>query len=308
MNCFLLGSGGTMPMPRRRLTSLAVRLEGEIVLLDCGEGTQIPYKELHLGQRSLRMVGITHLHADHCLGLPGMLMLRAQMPDPGRLLVVGPPGLARFIDHVRRDLAMYINYEVEVREWAPGSTVADEDGPARILWEPLDHGVLCLGYRLEERGRPGRFDPETADRLGVPPGPARGRLQAGEPVEISPGLVVRPDQVLGPWRRGRRVAYVTDTAPTASIARLLEGADLAFVEGMFLSEHIAEAGERRHLMASQAARLALDAGVRELVLVHISPRYTDDDRPRLLEEAAAIHPRVRVGQDGELFDVPLPPD
>lgn len=305
MQCFVLGSGGMMPMPTRRLTSVALRLEGSVYLLDCGEGTQIPYKELHLGQRALALVAITHLHADHVLGLPGMLMLRAQMPDPGPLVVLGPPGLQRFIDDVRRDLAIYINYTIEVREWRPDASLeAYQDEQLRVLWAPLDHTVLCLGYRIEEHDRPGRFDPERAKALNVPCGPLWGALQQGRDVETPAGLKVQPAEVLGPSRRGRHVAFITDTAPAPSMPRLLQEADLAFVEGMFLAEHTAEASSKKHLLVSQAAAAAAAAAVDQLVLVHLSPRYLEAGYvARFNEEAGAEHPRARVARDGELIEV-----
>ena len=291
-----------MPMPRRRLTSVALRHEGEVYLFDCGEGTQVPYKELHLGQRALRLVAITHLHADHVLGLPGMLMLRSQMPDPAPLTLLGPPGLETFITNVRRDLAMYINYEIKVVAWEPGKgEVAYEDEHVQVSWRKLNHSVLCLGYRLEQHQRPGRFDPDVALDLGVPRGPLWGQLQQGKEVEVPDGTVVRPEQVMGPSRRGLRVAFVTDTAPCPGMEVLLQGADVAFVEGMFLSEHAEEGVQKKHLTVEQAAAMAHQAGVGEMVLVHLSPRYVEKDLKRVAEEAGRHHPNAVVGTDGLTF-------
>jgi ribonuclease Z len=301
-----------MPMPRRRLTSAAVRLGGWVYLFDCGEGTQVPYKELHLGLRPLRVVAVSHLHADHCLGLPGLLMLRAQMPDPEPLLILGPPGLRRFLRHVREDLAIFINFEIEVREWSPPARPEDdlayEDELLRLRWRPLLHSTLCLGYRLEEQARPGRFDPAAAAALGVPFGPLRGRLQAGEAVTLPDGRVIEPGEVLGPARRGRRVAFVTDTAPCPSLAPLLAETDVAFLEGMFLPEHREEAASKKHMSVDQAAQAARAAGVDRLVLVHISPRYEGAQVKELAAEAAQHHGRSEVARDGQSFEVPLPPD
>ncbi len=307
MQCFVLGTGGMMPMPYRRLTAVAVRAGGGIYLFDCGEGTQVPYKEHHLGQRSLRVVAVTHLHADHCLGLPGLLMLHAQMPEPGPLTVLGPPRLRQFIQHMREDLAMYINYEIHVREWSEASAkLAYEDEQVRIVWQPVNHSVLCLGYRLEEQQRRGRFDAAAADRFGVPWGPLRGKLQKGESVIIEGGSTIRPEQVIGPPRRGRHVAYVTDTARAPSLDELLWEVDIAFLEGMFLPEHLAEALEKKHLTVDQAATTAQQAHVVELVLVHLSPRYDSEDVRRLSMEASRHHPRARVAREGEVFEIPLP--
>jgi ribonuclease Z len=309
MDCFVLGTGGMMPMPHRRLSSVAVRSGGKVYLLDCGEGTQVPYKELHVGMRSLRLVAITHLHADHCLGLPGMLMLRAQVPDPAPLTLLGPPGLDRLVRHLRQDLPMYINYEIRVRCWTgEQDELAHEDDQLRILWRPLKHTVTCLGYRLEQHQRPGRFDPRKARRLGVPEGPLWGQLQQGQTVQTPQGERVRPEQVLGPPRRGRHLAYVTDTAPTANLELLLAGTDMAFVESMFLPEHAKEAAAKRHMTVTQSCQAARRAGAARVALIHISPRYGPEDLPRLEAEARAHHPQVHVPRDGELLEVPAPPD
>ena len=304
MDCFVLGSGGMMPMPGRRLASVALRAGGQVYLFDCGEGTQVPYKELHVGLRALRVVAVTHLHADHCLGLPGMLMLRAQMPAPELLTLVGPPGLRRFVDHVRADLAMYINYEVLIKEW-DGGPEAYRDELVRLLWQPVDHTTFCLGYRLEEHPRPGRFDPEQAIRLGVPRGPLWGQLQRGDAVEVA-GVSVSPDQVVGPPRRGRHVAFVTDTTECPALPSLLREVDIAFVESMFLEEHAQEAREKKHMTAAQAARIARDAGAARLVLVHVSPRYEESELRRFTNEASEVHRAARVARDGERITVPLP--
>jgi ribonuclease Z len=304
MECRVLGSGGMVPMPRRRLTSVALRLDGWQYLFDCGEGTQVPYKQHHLGLRSLHLMAVTHLHADHCLGLPGMLMLRAQMPDPGALTIVGPPGLERFIRHVRADLAMFINYDIHVREWAGvDDEVAFEDERARLLWRPLNHSVLCLGYRMEEHYRPGKFDSAAADQLGVPWGPLRGKLQQGESIILEDGSIITPNQVLGPTRRGRHMAFITDTTLAPALESLLEGVDLAFLESMFLPEHEEEAVAKKHLTTIQSATIARAAGVKKLVLVHLSPRYDHKDAIRMEEIAQQHHPDVHVARDGEALSL-----
>ncbi len=334
----MLGSGGMMPMPHRRLTSIAIRTKGWVYLFDCGEGTQVPYKEHHLGQRALRCIAISHLHADHCLGLPGMLMLRAQMPNPEPLYILGPPGLERFIHNIRKDLALYINYEIKVLERPLLSThdvpkvhpppmtevlqskknavsalaaeearssLAFEDEEVKIFWAPLDHTTFCLGYRLEEHQRPGKFDPQAALDLQVPRGPLWGRLQRGCAVHSSEGKLVQPADVMGPPRRGRSIAFVTDTAPTPSIKTLLDHVDMAFIESMFLSIHLEDAKSKKHLTACQAAQYVQDAKASRAVFVHISPRYEDSQLKLFKREVRAIHPRIQVARDGAQYDIPL---
>ena len=314
MECVLLGTGGMMPMPGRPLTSVAVRTGGAVYLLDCGEGTQVPYKALHVGMRSLRMVAITHLHADHTLGLPGLLMLRSQMDDPEPLTLVGPRGLERFTRHVIRDLACRITFPIRYREIDPRLR-PEPKGPlpeiyaddlVRLRYHPMHHSVFCVGYRLEEHDRPGRFDLARAQALGLPPGPLYGRLQNGETVTGPDGRTITPKQVLGPSRRGRRVAFCTDTAPCRGLYRVMNEVDLAFVEGMFLPEHEEEAKQKKHLLVSDAARISARAGARQTLLVHLSPRYDKAQAAEVSRLAAQINPTARRGQDGERVTVPLP--
>jgi len=297
-----------MPMPYRFLTSLAVRMAGSIYLFDAGEGTQIPYKKLHLGLRSLRVISISHLHADHVLGLPGLLMLRGQMPEPEKLVILGPPGLARFIRNVRKDLAMHIQYPIEVRQYDRNdpTTVAYEDENLTLSWHPLDHSVFCLGYRLVEHERPGKFDLESAQNLGVPPGPLFGKLQQGEAVTLPSGEVIQAEQVVGDKRRGRRVAYITDTQITPKMQPILKEADLAFIETMFLEEHAEDAAAKKHMTAGQAAKAATEAQVEKLRLFHFSPRYEGKDIRRFTEEASEFHNNVKASREGEEIAVPLP--
>ena len=307
MECFVLGTGGMMPMPYRRLSSVAIRTQGLIYLFDCGEGTQVPYKEKHLGLRNLNLIAISHLHADHVLGLPGMLMLRAQMPDPGPLTIVGPPGLGRFVRHVRSDLRMHVQYPVQIIEWQEGGDeLAYRDDQIKLFWHPLAHSVLCLGYRLEEHDRPGRFDPDAARRLGVPHGPLYGQLQSGKSVTTPDGREVLPSQVLGPTRRGRHVAFVTDTSVTPSIGQLMHRVDVGFVEAMFLPEHLEDARQKRHMTVEQSVTAAQQAGAERVVLLHISPRYEKREIRRYNELAQAIHPNARVGKEGQVIKVALP--
>ncbi|HOV87525.1 MAG TPA: ribonuclease Z, partial [Syntrophobacteraceae bacterium] len=304
LHCFLLGTGGMMPMPERMLTSLAVRLGGRTYLFDAGEGTQVSWKRLRLGLRGFEVLALSHLHADHCLGVPGMMMLRAQMDFPGPLTVLGPPGTRSFLRDLQSNLDYHLNYPVLVREWeTEAGETAYEDPWVRILWRPLEHTRFCLGYRIEEPQRPGRFDPLAARALGVPEGPLWGMLQRGRPVLNEAGESVYPEQVLGPPRRGRSVAYVTDTLPGPNALTLCRDADLAFVEGMFLAEDADHARAKEHMTVDQGAQLGLEAGARLTVLIHLSPRYNGRDRDRL-ESAVRPHGnRVRVGRDLESYPV-----
>ncbi len=303
MECVLLGSGGMMPMPYRFLTSLAVRHQGQLYLFDAGEGCQINLKKAKLGIKSLRLVTVSHLHADHCLGLPGLLMLRAQVTDPGPLTILGPPGIARFVSELRELLGFFINYQIKFEEWdGTGSEVAYEDELVRIQWAPLEHSAFCLGYRLEEHPRPGKFKPEAALALGVPEGPLWGKLQYGESVVLESGITVMPDEVVGPARPGRHICYAVDTRPNGSLDKLCLGVDAAFLEGMFLPEDQEEAEEKMHMTVVEAARVAANASARLAVLVHISPRYVEEDLEKLTE-AVQKFGTVKIGRDLDRYSI-----
>lgn len=311
MEAFLLGSGGMMPMPGRRLTSVLVRTDRQDYLLDAGEGVQISFKELSLGIKRLAVVAISHLHADHCLGLPGLMMLRAQVDEPGPLTLIGPRGLNRFVSNVIRDLRCHIGYPYEVHELDP---ISESHGEAlrlpelSITWARLDHSVPCVGYRLQEHERPGRFYPERAIALGVPEGPMWGMLQRGREVTLPDGKKILPGQVMGAERRGRSIAYATDTRPCAGVERLIQGADLAFVEGMFLDDAADLAKEKGHMTVEEAALLASKAGVSSLVLVHLSPRYHNGQRSDLVKCARRTFAQAVVGRDLQSFQVSFPED
>jgi len=294
-----------MPMPYRFLTSLAVRHQGQLYLFDAGEGCQINLKKAKLGIKSLRLVAVSHLHADHCLGLPGLLMLRAQVTDPGPLTILGPPGIARYVSQLHELLGFFINYPINFVEWdEAGLEVAYEDELVRIRWGLLEHSILCLGYRFEEHARPGKFRPEAAQALGVPEGPLWGKLQRGERVMLESGITVTPDQVAGPARPGRHICYAVDTRPNRSLDKLCQGVDAAFLEGMFLPEDHEEAEEKMHMTVVEAAQVAANAGARLAVLTHISPRYVEEDLEKLTLAALQKFESVKIGRDLDRYSIP----
>ncbi len=307
MECVLIGTGGMMPMPYRMLSSMAIRLNGQLYLFDAGEGTQINWKKARLGLRGLRLIAVTHLHADHCLGVPGMMMLKAQMEDPSPLTILGPPGTREFVTGTQKVLDFRLNFPVNFIEWSARSqTTAYRDEQVQILWQPLKHTRLCLGYRFEELDRPGKFSPEKAQALGVPMGPLWGRLQRGETVETPAQTSVSPSQVLGAPRRGRHIAFVVDTRPAPGAGLLCQNADLAFLEGMFLSEHAEHAAQKGHMTAVEAGTLARTCGVRRAVLIHISPRYENSALKELEEEARKQFQPLKTGRDLDIFEVNYP--
>lgn len=308
LEVFVLGTGGMMPLPHRFLTSALVRREGDLFLFDCGEGTQVSLKKLNLRWKKINAILISHTHADHITGLPGMLMLSAQVDREEPLYLIGPPRLKEYYEVNRRALEMYINYEVIVQEISNPQipqVVLQGDG-YRIRSFPLNHSRVCVGYTLEEDARPGQFHPEKARDLGVPVGPLFSVLQRGEAVTLGDGRRVRPEEVLGPPRSGRKFAYVTDTAPLETIAAEVAGADLLLCEGMFTADLEASAKEKKHLTSLQAGQIARQAQVASMGLFHYSPRNNERDLKVLLAETRTVFDKAFLARDGQIIDLPNP--
>ncbi|MDR1909540.1 MAG: ribonuclease Z [Spirochaetaceae bacterium] len=301
LEAFILGSGGMMPLPNRHLTSVLLRREGELFLFDCGEGTQVSLRRLNLRWKKITAIFISHTHADHVTGLPGMLMLSSQVDRDDPLYIFGPPRIAEYIESSRRVLDMYLNYEIVVTEVSGG--VVYEAGDFRVRAFPLRHTKPCLGYTLEEDARPGEFHPDKALALGVPRGPLWSRLQGGEAVRAADGREVRPEEVLGPPRQGRKFSFVTDTLAFPEIAAEVAGSDFFVCEGMFERDLEESAREKKHMTAEQAARIALLAEVKRLALIHYSPRYTEQDLKRILREAQAVFPGTVLSRDRAVFPI-----
>ena len=304
LEAFILGTGGMMPLPGRALTSVLVRREGELFLFDCGEGTQVSLRRLNLRWKKITSIFISHTHADHVTGLPGILMLSSQVDREEPLYIYGPPKIREFVDAMRRTLDMYINYEIVIRELDGSSTVVQAEDYA-IRAHPLVHTKPCLAYGIEERARPGVFHPEKALALGVPRGPMWSQLQDGETVRLPDGTTVRPHQVLGQERKGRKFCFATDTVQAPGLAEFSRGADLFICEGMFSEELAETAVEKKHLTAAQAARIARDGAVKRLGLIHYSPRYSERELRTLLGEAREIFPESFLTRDLQHIEIPF---
>ena len=285
-----------MPLPYRHLTSVLLRREGDLFLFDCGEGTQVSLRRLNLRWKKINAIFISHTHADHITGLPGLLMLSSQVDRDEPLYIYGPPKIAEYVETSRKVLDMYINYPIVVKEITePGIVHSGQDYYIRAF--PLYHTKTCVGYALEELDRPGEFNPEKAKELNVPVGPLWSKLQNGESVESADGKTVKPEQVLGEKRSGRKVSYVTDSLYMPSIADEVKGSDLLFCEGMFENALEDTAKEKKHMTAVQAATIARDADVKKMALIHYSPRYTDQELKTLLSEAKTVFPETILSKD-----------
>jgi ribonuclease Z len=299
LDVVFLGTAGSMPTARRAPSATLVRRGGEKLLFDCGEGTQRQLLRSDVGLVELHEIFLTHFHADHFLGLPGMLKSFALRGREMPLTLYGPRGL----DELLRSLARIfgrLSYEVDVIELAEGALLPRDGYDLRTF--AVRHGREALGYSLIEDARPGRFDVSAADALGIPFGPERGALQAGEPVTLPDGRVVTPEQVLGESRPGRKLVVTGDTAPSDGVVEAAVGADLLVHEATFCEEEAERAQETEHSTALEAARVARDAGVTLLALTHLSSRYGAGEVER---EARTVFPATVVPRDFDLIDIPF---
>jgi ribonuclease Z len=293
LSLFFAGTGGSVPSARRGLPAILVRRGGEKMLFDCGEGTQRQLVR-SVGLLDIESIFLTHFHADHWLGLPGMLKSFALRDRQRPLSVYGPPGLDDLMAAVRFIYGR-LPYELTIEQLDPTQTVAREGYGVTSI--PVRHrGGSAFGYALVEDERPGQFDPEVAANLGVAPGPDFGRLQRGESVGG-----VSPDQVMGPPRPGRKVVLSGDTAPSEALVVAADGADVLVHEATFTEEEEDRARETEHSTARQAAEVASQASVRMLALTHLSTRHA----PREVRaEARAVFPAAEIARDFDTIEVP----
>ena len=303
MEAFILGCGGMQPLPYRHLTSVLLRRDGDLFLFDGGEGTQVSLKRLNLKWKKINAIFVSHTHADHVTGLPGIMMLSSQVDRTEPLYIYGPPKIAEYIETSRKVLDMYINYPVIVKEIA-APCVVHEENDFIVRAFPLKHTKTCVGYTLEEKDRPGEFNPERAKELNVPCGPLWSKPPHGEEVEATDGTVVKPSEVLGKARKGRKFSFVTDTLYMDSIAQEVKNSDLLICEGMFENALLDQAKEKKHMTAVQAATIARDSNSKKMALIHYSPRYTDKELVVLEEEAKAIYPGTILSKDRMHFEIP----
>ena len=300
LDVVFLGTSGSTPTAQRAPAATLVRRGGERLLVDCAEGTQRQLLRSSVGLPDLEDIFLTHYHADHYLGLPGLLKTFSLRGREVPLAIHGPPGLGDLFAALRR-LMGRVGYEVSLHELAPGDRL-DRAGYAIEMFG-LDHGVSAIGYAFVEEERPGRFDEEAADALGVPFGPERGRLQRGEAVTLADGTTIAPERLIGAARPGRTVVLAGDTAPSEHVVAAAQGADLLVHEATFLDDERERARETSHSTAGEAAAVALAAGVRLLALTHLSNRYFG---PEVASEAREVFPATVVPRDYDVVEIPFP--
>ena len=288
----LLGTCGMMPMPGRWLSCALVRCGSSLILLDCGEGTQVPWKALGWGFRQLGAICLTHMHADHVLGLPGVLFMVAHAGRTEPLDIYGPHGTTYIIEGLRR-VVPELPFPVRIHELKSGEQF-ELPGELYASCAAAAHGIPCLAYRIELERKPA-FLPERAQALGLPV-QFWSRLQHGESIEYN-GQIVTPDSVLGPPRRGISFAFITDTRPTRALGEFARDVDLLICESMYDDpEDLPLARANAHMLAEESAGIAAHAGAHALILTHFSPKISDPSR---VEKAAQrVFVNTRAARDG----------
>lgn len=288
----LLGCGGMMPLPGRWLTALLYRYEGRMILIDCGEGTQVPLKLAGWGFKNIDAICFTHYHADHIAGLPGLLLTIGNSGRNEPLTLYGPPGLKEVVACLTV-ISPQLPYSVMLGELPGDSLARFMIGQVEVSSLPVEHWVPCLSYRLDIV-RSGRFDPERAKAAAIPQKLWK-RLQAGETVEEG-DKTYTPEMVLGPPRKGIRVGYSTDNKSSDALPDFFTGSDLLICEGMYGDSALRDkASEKGHMVFAQAAQAARDSGSKELWLTHFSPALSEPGE--YLGEATNIFANTRIGAD-----------
>jgi ribonuclease Z len=297
-----LGTSAARPTVERNVSALALQREGETLLFDCGEGTQRQMMRYGVSF-ALSEIFFTHFHADHFLGMIGLVRTLGLQGRAEPLRLYGPRGAKQVLNNALLLGVEKVPFGVEIQEVKPGAVIGERQGFS-IAAFATDHGAGSIGYALVEAERYGKFDPAKARALEIPEGPLWGKLQRGEAVELADGRTLTADSVVGPRRPGRKVVITGDTAPCASVVDAAAGADLLVHEATFGEEEKDRAKETFHSTAREAAQVAKAAKVRKLVLTHLSARYSISAE-ELVKEAREVFADVAAAKDGLVVDVPF---
>jgi len=288
----LLGTGGVMPLPGRWLSSALIRYNGRMILVDCGEGTQVPVKMAGWGFKAIDAVLFTHYHGDHIAGLPGLLLTIGNSGRIEPLTLMGPPGLKKVVEGLLV-IAPELPYGLKFIELSDKEETETQLNGLVVKSIPVDHTIACLSYGILLK-RLGRFDTERARKLSIPVEYYK-KLQNGQQVQVG-DLVVKPEMVLGPERKGIKVCYCTDSRPTGGLAGFVSEADLFICEGMYgNNEELDKAIQKKHMTFPEAAEIARKANVKSLWLTHYSPSLTEPGK--YINEALDIFPCTEAGTD-----------
>ena len=299
LSIIFLGTGGSWPTVKRNVTSVAIKRAGEIILFDCGEGTQRQFQKSRLSYMQISKVFITHFHGDHFLGLPGLIQTMQLNDRDIPLHIYGPRGMDKLVKQLLSLGYFRPNYEIFSHEVDEGDVLDFNEYVIKIL--RVEHGVPALAYALEEKMRPGKFNKPRALELGIPEGPLFSRLQRGETVTLETGKKITPDMVLGPPRKGRKIVISGDTRPIPEMVEFAKNADVLIHEATFDSSLEEVSWEYGHTTTVQAAKIGKKADVDKLFLVHISPRYIST---RAMErEAQKVFKNSFIPKDFEEIEV-----
>lgn len=296
-----LGTSAARPTVERNVSGLSLHREGETMLFECGEGTQRQMMRYGVSF-ALSEIFFTHFHADHFLGVIGLIRTLGLQGRPEPLLLYGPKGAKKVLGEAMKLGVERVPFPVEITEVKPGDAIGKRDG-YEIIPFGTEHGGGSVGYALREFERRGRFDVEQAKAAGIPEGPLWGKLAKGESIELPDGRTLKADGFVGPTRAGRVVVFTGDTRPSASTIDAAHHADLLIHEATFGEEEKDRAKETGHSTAKEAAQVALAAGVKKLMMCHVSARYSIS-ADELVREAREVFPNATVAKDGMEVDVP----
>jgi len=301
LSIIFLGTGGSWPSVKRNVSAVAVKRAGEVILFDCGEGTQRQIQKSKLSYMQISKIFITHFHGDHFLGLPGLIQTMQLNDREEPLNIYGPKGLAKLLNQLLSLGYFKPKYRIYSHELEEGEIVEFDEYLIKTL--KVKHGIPALAYSLDEKTRPGKFDKPKALKLGIPEGPLFSKLQRGQTITLKNGKKIDPKLVLGLPRKGRKVVISGDTEPVKGMVNFAKDADVLVHEATFGSDLEDISNEYGHTTAVQAAEIAKKANVERLFLVHISPRYLDG---KVLEdEARNVHKKTIVPKDFQEVEIKL---
>lgn len=297
-----LGTAGSIPTTTRSLPAVAIQRDGELIFFDCGEGVQRQMVRAGLGFNKKMRVFITHMHGDHMLGLPGLIQTMSLLDRTKTLEIYGPEGLEDFVEAIEKTVQFTLTFPLEIAE-IEDEGLACEEREYEVYAAWADHSAPALAYSFVEKPRPGRFYPEKAKALGVPEGELWSKLQHGSTVKLPNRRIVKPEEVAGPQRFGRKIVYTGDGRSSKSLVKLARNADLLIHDCTFDDELAERAEEDGHSTPSQAAETAIKAKAKRLILTHISARYSKPDM--LLKQARKGFRNVDVAEDFMTIELPL---
>jgi len=302
LRVIFLGTGGSVPTPKRSLPATLIQRKGEQIMFDCGEGVQRQMVRGKAGFHKKMKVFITHMHGDHVLGLPGLMQTMALLDREKKLDVYGPSGIKRFLEGIRETVQFALTFPIAIHEiYETGVVCEEQEYVIQAVW--ANHVIPSLAYAFMEKPRPGKFYPAKAKALGVPEGPLWSKLQHGHKIKLPDGRVVKSEDVTGLPRPGRKIVYTGDTRPFKGLVKFAADADLLIHDATLDDELAERAEEDGHSTPEQAAKIAKKAQVKQLILTHVSARY--DDTSILIKQAKKIFKNTQVAEDFMKIEIPL---